>query len=137
MSKTVLAVAGLSEMRKGFKGIDKDLPKGIRILLNTVAQVVVDAAKPKVASKTGAARGSLKAASSQTQAKVSAGGRAAPYYPWLDFGGSTGRKKATKRPFYKSGRYIFPTVAEKQDDIQKAMLKAVQQLAAASGVEVS
>jgi hypothetical protein len=99
--------------------------------------VVVDAAKPKVPSKSGAARGSLKAASSQTQARVSAGGRAAPYYPWLDFGGAVGRKKSVHRDFYKSGRYIFPTVAEKQDDIQDAMAKAVQQLAAANGIEVS
>jgi hypothetical protein len=137
MSKTVLAVAGLSDMRRGLKGMDKDLPKTMRPALNSVAQVVVDAAKPKVPSKTGAARGSLKAASSQTQSRISAGGRAAPYYPWLDFGGSVGRKKATKRDFYKSGRYIFPTVAEKQDAIQAAMFKAIQQLASANGIDVS
>lgn len=136
MSKTVLAVAGLADMRKGLRGIDKDLPKGVRLLLNTVAAVVVDAAKPKVASKTGAARASMKAASSQTEAKVSAGGRAAPYYPWLDFGGSVGRKKGTHRPFFKSGRYIFPTVAEKRDDIEAAMAKAVAQLARSNGITV-
>lgn len=136
MSKTVLAVAGLSEFRKGLKGMDKDLPKTIRLALNDVAQVVVDAAKPKIPSRSGAAKGSVKAASSQTAAKISAGGTKAPYYPWLDFGGATGKQKSVKRPFYKSGRYIYVAVGEKQDEIQKAMFKAVQQIAANNGIGV-
>jgi len=124
-------------MRRGLKGIDKGLPKQMRVLLNGVAGIVVDATKPKVPSRTGAARGSLKAASSQSESRISAGGRRAPYYPWLDFGGATGRKKATKRDFLKSGRYIFPTVAAMQDEIQDAMGKAVVQLARDNGIEVS
>lgn len=136
MSKTVLAVAGLSGMRKSFKGIDKDLPKGVRLVLNSVAQVVVDAVKPKVPSKTGAARSSLKAASSQTESRISAGGRRAPYYPWLDFGGRVGRRKATRRDFIQGGRYIFPTVAAMQDEIQAAMFKGVADIARQNGIEV-
>lgn len=137
MSKTVIAVAGLSGFRKGLKGMDRDLPKSVRLALNTVAQVVVDAARPKVPSRTGAARASLKAASTQSAAKISAGGRLAPYYPWLDFGGRVGRKKATRREYINGGRYIFPTVAEKQDDIEKAMIKAVAMIAQSNGIEVS
>jgi hypothetical protein len=137
MSKTVLAVAGLADMRRGLKGMDKDLPKAMRLVLNGVAEVVVDAAKPKIPSKTGAARGSLKAASSQTESRISAGGRRAPYYPWLDFGGSVGRKKGTHRKFLKSGRYIYPTVADKQKEIQAAMSKGIVKLAKDNGIEVS
>jgi len=137
VAKTVLAVAGLNDMRKGLKGIDKDLPKGVRIMLNSVAQIVVDEAKPHIPSKSGKARGSLKAASSQGTARISAGGRAAPYYPWLDFGGSVGKNKSIKRDFYKSGRYIYPAVARRQDDIQDALLKGVTDLARANGVDVS
>jgi hypothetical protein len=137
MSKTVLAVAGLAEMRRGLKGMDSSLPKSVRVALNSVAQVVVDAAKPKIPSRTGAAKGSLKAASSQNQARVSAGGQRAPYYPWLDFGGRVGRKKSVHRDFYKSGRYIYPAVADNQDAIQEAMFKAVRHIAETNGIEVS
>lgn len=136
MSKTVLAVAGLKEMRRGLKGLDKDLPKGVRLMLNQVAQVVVDGARPLIPSVSGAARASLRAASSQTAARVAAGGPKAPYYPWLDFGGRVGRNKATKRPFYREGRYIFVTVAKRQDEIQAAMLEAVAELARSNGIDV-
>jgi len=137
MSRTTLAVAGLTDFRKGLRGIDRDLPKGVRLLLNDVAQIVVDAAKPKVVSKTGAARGSLKAASTQTAAKISAGGTKAPYYPWLDFGGRVGKRKSVRREFIQGGRYIFPTVAEKRDEIEAAMGSAIVKLARANGIDVS
>jgi hypothetical protein len=137
MSKTVLAVAGLNDMRKGFRAMDAGMGKTVRLTLNDVAQVVVDAAKPGIPRRTGAAAASVKAASSQTQAKVSAGGNKAPYYPWLDFGGSVGKRKSVHRDFLKAGRYIYPAVADNQDAIQAAMFKAVSKLAHESGIEVS
>lgn len=137
MGRMTLAVGGLKEFQRGMRGMDRDLGKAVRIGLNEVADVVVDAARPKIPSRTGAARASLKAASTQTQAKISAGGQKARYYPWLDFGGAVGRAKATKRPFYKAGRYVYPTVGEKQDEISKTLLKVMAQLAQANGVEVS
>lgn len=117
--------------------MDSQLPKGVRLALNTVADVLIDAVRPKIPRKTGAAAASLKASSSQTQARISAGGRKAPYYPFLDFGGRVGRKKATRRQYIPGGRYIYPTLAEKQDDIQAAMFKAVAMLAETNGIAVS
>lgn len=137
MSRMTLAVAGLKDVRRGLRGIDKDLPKGMRLALNQVAQVVVDGARPLIPSVSGAARGSVRAASSQTAARVAAGGAKAPYYPWLDFGGSVGRNRSVKRPFYKEGRYIFVTVAKSQDAIQRAMLDAVAELGRSNGIEVT
>lgn len=137
MSSSVIRVVGLNEFRKGLRGMDRSLPKSVRLALNEVADVLIDATRPKIPRRTGAAAASLKAASTQSAAKVSVGGRSAPYYPWLDFGGRTGRKKSVVRPFYKEGRYLFPTLAEQRDAIQDAMLKAMAQLAETNGIEVS
>lgn len=131
-----IKVVGLNEFRKGLRGMDRELPKTVRLALNGVADVLIDATRPKIPRRTGAAAASLKAQSTQSAARIAVGGAKAPYYPWLDFGGRTGRKKAAVRPFYKSGRYIYPTLAEQRDNIQDAMLKAMAQLASTNGVEV-
>lgn len=137
MSSSTIKVVGLNDFRRGLRGMDKGLPKGVRLALNEVAGVLIDATRPKIPKRTGAAAASLKAASTQSAAKVSVGGTKAPYYPWLDFGGKTGRKKSVVRPFYKEGRYLFPTLADERDNIQDAMLKAMAQLAETNGIEVS
>jgi hypothetical protein len=137
VSSMALKVAGLKDFRSGLKGMDRDLPKGVRLALNEVADVLIAAVRPKIPSQTGNARASLKAASSQTEARVSAGGRRAQYYPWLDFGGSVGRKKSVKRAFFKKGRYIFVVLGEQQDEIERTMLKVVAKLAANNGIDVS
>jgi hypothetical protein len=137
VSSMALQVAGLNDIRRGLKGVDRELPKGVRLVLNQVANVLIDATKPKIPTRSGAARDSLKAASSQTTARISAGGRRAPYYPWLDFGGTTGRKKSVKRAFYKKGRYIYVTLGEQHDAIQEAMFKGIATLAAGNGIDVS
>jgi hypothetical protein len=137
VSSMALRVAGLKDFRSGLKGMDRDLPKGVRLALNDVANVLIAAVQPRIPTRTGNARASLKAASSQTEARISAGGRKAPYYPWLDFGGAVGPKKSVKRDFYKKGRYIFVVLGEQQAEIEQAMADAVTKLAAGNGIEVS
>jgi hypothetical protein len=136
MSSSSIRVVGLNEFRKGLRGMDRGLPKSVRVALNDVADVLIDATRPKIPRRTGAAAASLKAQSTQSAARISVGGTKAPYYPWLDFGGKTGRRKSVVRPFYRSGRYIYPTLAEQREAIQDAMLKALAQLAATNGIEV-
>lgn len=136
MSSSTLKVVGLNEFRKGLRGMDRGLPKSMRLALNDVANVLIDAVRPKIPRRTGRAAASLKAASSQSAAKITVGGAKAPYYPWLDFGGRVGRRKSVVRPFLKEGRYIYPTLADKRGDIEAAMLKALAQLAETNGIEV-
>lgn len=131
-----IRVTGLKEFRANLRQLDRNLPKGVRLALNAAADIIVVAARPKIPKRTGAAAASLKAQSTQSEARIAVGGKKAPYYPWLDFGGRTGRKKATVRPFYKEGRYIYPTLAEKRDEVTEAMRKALVALAESSGVEV-
>lgn len=115
MNAPGIHVTGLTEYKKALRQIDNHLGTELRKGLNEVAQVVVDAARPKVPYLTGAAQESMKAGSSQNAAQIKVGGTKAPYYQWLDFGGAVGRNKSVVRPFLKAGRYVYPTADEKHD----------------------
>jgi hypothetical protein len=136
VSESTIKVVGLNEFRKGLRQLDRTLPKGVRLALNDAANVLVDATRPGIPHRTGSAAASLRAQSTQTTARVAVGGPKAPYYPWLDFGGRVGRERSVVRPFYKEGRYLFPTLKKKRNDIQAAMLNALSELARESGIEV-
>jgi hypothetical protein len=131
-------VEGLAEFRRGLKGISKEAPKGLRLALNEAADLVVSTALPKIPRRTGRAAASLKAASTQTASRVRAGSGRAPYYPWLDFGGRTGKNKSVARPFYKDGRYIYKAYFDLKSSgqFQAALEKAIVDVARRAGLEV-
>lgn len=134
--KERVAVKGLSEFRKGLKALDRDLPKGLRIALNESATYLVDTARPLIPRRSGDAAGSLKARSTQTAVRVGVGGRKAPYYPWLDFGGKTGRNKSVKRPFLKEGRYLYPTLRDNRGKFERILETALTNVARQAGLDV-
>jgi len=136
MSGNTLKVAGLAEFRRGLRRVDAGAAKGLRVALNTVVDVLIDATRPEIPSRSGAARASLRAQSTQTAARLAVGGPTAPYYPWLDFGGRVGRRKSVVRPFYRAGRYVYPTLARIQPDIEEAMLRALAGVATGAGLAV-
>jgi hypothetical protein len=129
-----IKVKNLKPLTGALKKIDAEAPKQIRLALNTVADVVVQAVRPQIPRKTGAAAKSIRAKSTRTSARISVGGPRAQYYPWLDFGGSVGRKKSVHRPFYKEGRYLYPTLAKKQGDITKALESALSDVIKNAGL---
>lgn len=119
-----IKVDGLREFNRGLRSLDKDLPKGLRLAGNEAARIVVGAAKPRVPvgpGKGGHAASSIKAASTRTAARVSAGGKKYPYYPWLDFGGRVGPNKSVRRPFLKQGRYIWAAFDDHRDEIEQTL----------------
>lgn len=136
MSSLGIKVVGLNEFRRGLKGIDAGLPKTMRLTLNEVAQAFIGWVRPKVPKRTGAAAASLKPQSTQSQARIAAGGPSAPHFPWLDFGGRVGKNRSVVRPYIPDGRYVFPTLVERRPDVETVMLKGLAQLASSSGVEV-
>lgn len=114
MSRTPgIHVTGLIEYKQALRQIDNKLGAELRKGLNTVAEVVVEAARPKVPYLTGAAQDSMKAGSSQIAAQIKVGGTKAPHYMWLEFGGAVGRNKSVVRPFLKEGRYVYPAAEAK------------------------
>lgn len=132
-----IRIEGLAQFRAGLKRMDKDLPKGIRIALNGVVDIVVDDARPRIPRRTGRAAASLKSQSTQSKARIKAGGSRAPYFPWLDFGGRTGRNKSQVRPFFKKGRYVWLSFADKRTEVTKALEGAMVDVAKGAGLDVT
>ena len=134
-------VKGIRELSRAFRAVDKGLPAGIKAALLPVAQGVAAAARSRASAdfdlSTGRAAGSIKARASATSAGIAFGGSAAPYFPWLDFGGSTGRghipgvawSGAIKREWKGNpggeGRYVYPTIRAKRPDIEAGVEAAV------------
>jgi hypothetical protein len=137
MSTPMIKVDGLAEFQKSLRQMDANLPKQLRVMLNSAVTVVIDWAVPKIPRRTGRAARSVKAKSSQREARASMGGRAAPWMPWLDFGGRVGPDKSVERPFITRGRYLYPGLEATHEDVQKIMESGLAALATGAGLEVS
>lgn len=131
-----IKIVGLDEFRNNLRTLDRELPKALRLAFNEAADIVVQDARPRVPSKSGKARGSVKVRSTQSAVRISGGGNKAPYYPWLDFGGRVGRKKATVRPFLKDGRYIYHAYFRNTTRFTEVLERNLLKVAEQAGIEV-
>lgn len=138
MSGEPIKIEGVREFQRALKRMDADLPKQIRIVFNEATGIVVAYAQPRIPRRTGRAASSVKARSSQREARVAIGGNRAPYLPWLDFGGQ-GRKpgRPAPRPFIREGRYLYPSLTVKRQEITDVMEKGMLALAEQAGLTVS
>lgn len=135
--RQTIAVEGLAEFQRGLRQLDKDAPKELRLALNVVSDLLVQRTRPVIPRISGRAANSLKAKSTRTSARVSIGGRAAPYMPWLDFGGKGKRPgRPAPRPFIPEGRYLFPTLTRVRPEIEAALLAAISDVARGAGLDV-
>lgn len=131
-----VGIEGLAEFNRGLRKLDKDAPKGLRIALNGAADLLIVKTSPLIPRRSGRARGSLKAKSTRTSARVSMGGRRAPYMPWLDFGGKTGVNRSVVRPFYSEGRYLYPTLRRIRPDVEDKLRANIVAVAQGAGLDV-
>lgn len=130
-------VVGLAQLSRGLRKLDTEAPKQLRIALNGAATLLVSRTRPKVPSRSGAARASMKARSTRTSARVAVGGRKAPYFPWLDFGGAGRRPgRPAQRRFYPDGRYVYPTLKEIRPEIMRSLDEGIRAAARSAGLEV-
>lgn len=135
-----IKIKGLAEFSRNLRKLDNELPKALRVAANEAGELVLGYAKPKVptgAQRGGHAASSIRTKSTRTSARVTAGGARYPYYAWLDFGGRVGRKRATRRPFKRTGRYLFVGYVQNQDRIRAALVDSLIDVAAQAGIEVS
>jgi hypothetical protein len=132
-----IKITGLREFQKALKDLDGESQKQLKVVLDDVARGVAAGAARRVPMRTGRARASLRAQSSQREAKVVGGSRKVPYYAWLDFGGRVGKKKSVSRPFVTSGRYIYPTIGASRQSIAEALADGLGQLIEKAGLEVT
>lgn len=131
-----VAVEGLANLNRSLRQLDADAPKGLRLALNMSADLLIAEVRPEIPSRSGKARASLKAASTRTAVRIRVGGSRAPYYPWLDFGGRTGKNKTAKREFIREGRYLYPTLRREREKFEAALNRALGDLTRASGLEL-
>lgn len=137
MSGEPIRIEGIREFQKALREIDRDLPKQMRVIFNEATGVVIDWAVPRIPKRSGRAAGSVKARSSQRDARVAIGGRRAPYMPWLDFGGEGKRPgRPSARPFRRKGRYLYAGLDATRDDVQRIMVEGLAALAAGAGLEM-
>lgn len=138
MTELKVEVAGLAAINRALRAVDKDAPKQLRLVLNGAAELLVDRVRPEIPSVTGASRRSVVARSTRTSARVAVGGKRAPWYPWLDFGGE-GRVKGRpgRREFIREGRYVYPTLRKIRPQIMEALEKGLTALAADAGLDVT
>jgi hypothetical protein len=128
-----IKIEGIREFQRALRAMDADLPKQIRVVLNSATKLVLAYAEPRFPRKTGRAAGSLKAKSGQREARIGLGGSRAPYAPGLDFGG--GRPQF---PDYRpEGRYVYKGLEVQRDEITDAMSEGLHALARSAGLEMS
>lgn len=123
-----VVVEGIPELRRSLRELENGAQKELRLVLNEGADIVADEADNRVPVRTGKAAGSIRARSTQTEGRVVGGGSRAPYYAWLDMGGAVGRKKSVKRPYRKQGRYLFPALESKSDDVMRKLADGIDKL---------
>lgn len=133
MADETIRVAGLKDLQKALRDIDRDLPKELAAGLAEASEIVVRAASAKVPFVSGAARASMKPRKQQRGAAIAVGGTKAPYYPWLEWGGAVGRNRSVKRPFIRKGRYLYPTLAEKSPEVKAKVDEVLERLAIRAG----
>jgi hypothetical protein len=136
MSGFAVEVEGLKDLNRALRRLDQDAPKALRLALNDAAQLLIDEVKPDIPRRTGKAAASLRVASSRTAVRIRVGGPKAPYYPWLDFGGRTGRNKSVVRRFYKEGRYLYPGLRRQREKFEGALRRSLVELATGAGLDV-
>lgn len=132
-----LEVHGLGDLQKALRQMDKEAPKELAAGLAEATEIVLQAARPLVPHRSGAAQGSMKVRKQQRGATLAVGGTKAPYFPWLDFGGAVGRNRSVRRPFIPSGRYVYPTLKAKRPEVEAKVDEVLAKMARRAGFEQS
>ncbi len=127
-----IRITGIKELQRSLRQMDADLPKQVRVVLNDAVQLVLDYAQPRFPYETGRAAQSLKARSSQREARIALGGRRAPYAPGLDFGG--GRPQFP--PYTRGGRYVYKGLEVNRERVTGVMSDGLYALARDAGLEM-
>lgn len=123
-----IEVEGLRELRAALKSLDAKLPREVGQAGKKAADVLAPYIRAKVPVRSGRARGSVRAVVSQGGGGVKFGGAKTSYAPWLEFGGRVGKADSVVRKFVPSGRYMYPTLAARRDEVLEEYLRAVRQL---------
>jgi hypothetical protein len=134
-SSVKVEVRGIRELQRAFKQVESGLPKALRGEFLGIAQRVASSAASRVERLTGRAASSIVPRASTRGASIAFGGQRAEHYPWLDFGGAVGRRRSIVRPVVAGGRYVYPAIAEHQEETAAAVDQAIERTAERVGFE--
>lgn len=134
MPQPSVHVVGLRELRRTLRqaGDVEELTE-VRNALRSGARIVADDARRRVPVRTGRARDSIRPLVSGNRAFVAGGKAKVPYYGWLDFGSRraiSGRPRsvgpwAGSGPGPAKGRFIYPAIDSKIDEVTDLVSKAL------------
>jgi hypothetical protein len=140
-------IDGLKELQAQLKKLPKDVSREFNREMKGIAAEVTGSihqqmsasfqdnrsAKKKSAKAErplGDAEKSVRPSFANGYVAIRGGGERAPYYPWLDFGGTLpavgGRHNEQHRPFFHEGRWIYPTIARRRPQIYAKAMAAVE-----------
>lgn len=141
-------VRGIRELSTAFRQVDREASAELKARFLDIARKVVNTAQGKMPHDSGKAQASVKPKGSDRGASIAFGGTAAPYMPWLDFGGSVGKghkpglawSGSVKRDWRGapsgSGRYVYPAISERRTETEQAALDAMTAAAKGAKFEV-
>jgi hypothetical protein len=132
-----IEVDGADQLIRGLGKLGTDLPHAIDRAAEKGADAVVAYAVSRVPRLTGKAARSIRVRPEGSAVRIVGGGRAAPYYPWLDFGGNVGRKHAVHRSTVSGGRYILAGYRARKRDFADKLSSTVADAAQRAGLAVT
>jgi hypothetical protein len=140
----IVSVEGLAQVQRSLKKLGEfEASKELQAGLKVAAEIVAMDARRRVPSRTGGAVGSIRTGVTVRAAYVAGGKKSVPYYGWLDFGSRTPKKgnPRSKGPWAgtgkgpKSGRFIYPALDAKRDQVVAAVRDALIKLEDWSGLQ--
>lgn len=137
-------ISGYRELRAELRHADKVLGDAFRLRMKDAGEVIARKVRSQVPAKSGRARSTVRVTAGGNTVHLRAGGGRAPYYGWLEFGGSIGGRRprsaqalwwpgashpsahtgAAKRPKVAQGRYMLPTVKRNRAELIDAAQRA-------------
>lgn len=131
-----MVVTGLRDLNKALKAASAEAETEMKAVLKGIAEGVVTDVRSRVPHRSGRAAASYRPRGGVKGASIAFGGPKAPYVPWLDFGGSVGKKRkagvvgsgSIKRPVIKGGRFLYPAINDNMEDIQEKVAKAISDI---------
>lgn len=120
-----VTVTGDDELARALAATARNLDDAVGRQLVDEARMIARDAQSHVPRRSGAARATVEARVVNDAATIVGGGRTAPYFAWLEYGGNVGIRNSVRRPFVRDGRYIGRAVDAGLRDIEAAVARGV------------
>ena len=123
-----IQVEGATDIARAFRRAGNDLPKALRQIHKTLAEIVVKRALPDVPVDSGKLRGSVRALGSQTKASGKAGSAVrVPYAPAVHWG--TGPRPGLRGPHNIARKpFLWNALQATRDEVGEEYMKGIDEL---------